>query len=742
MAEKQLDKGSIAFQTEGRLLQELGERLVANPQVALVELVKNSYDADAETCTVSLENRGQSLVVKDDGVGMTYDQFANRWMRIATGGKVQDRRSLKYKRLLTGQKGIGRFAVRFLGRELVLSSVAYDPERKRKTHLVATFDWLELDKEENLEAVKIPYTLFEAAPDTDTGTTLTIKKLRVGADDARSTGFRTAVLKIVSPLRGLDGGRFRGGDLGDAKGKKDPGFKVELPGDDTETDENLDLAKQLLDRSWARLTINFEDGVLTYNVTFLNGDKPARLRTKHDSLIRNGFVADIRYFVRRAGVFRDVEVEGQKAWNWVRANCGVAVVDHGFRIPPYGEQDDDWLAVDADNAHNARAWRSSVSEKLFPIPDDIASTGENPMLILPTNFQLVGAVFVESTPVGSGIERDLITAMDRQGFLHNDAFEQFVDLVRGGIEFLAKEDRAAQQRAAEREAKEAAQKTRDEFKQAIQFIEQSPAIPRAEKSRLVKEYSGLTTKLQEVEDYDRVARQRLQAMSALGIVSGFMTHEASRIFASLGDILPELKRLARRHPSISHDIEKFERAYRALEGHLEYTRTFIDATQRGRVAVFKSAAQVELIIERFGEFAKSRNISVECEIDRDLNAPKMPVVVYSGILLNLYTNALKAILAAGSPRAQQRIVFRAYNEGRTHILEVLDTGIGVPPNMRKRIFDPLFTTTSGEDNPLGSGMGLGLSLVKSLVDSIRGKIGLVNPPTGFSTCFRVQLPLR
>jgi signal transduction histidine kinase len=739
MAEKQLESGSIAFQTEGRLLQELGERLVASPQIALVELVKNSYDADAAMCAVTLGDRGRSLVVDDDGVGMTYEQFSTRWMRIATGGKVKDRTSPKFKRRLTGQKGIGRFAVRFLGNSLELDSVAYDAGRKCKTHLIASFDWIKLDKEANLDDAAIPYKLFRANDDAEIGTTLTISGLRVGAQETQSRGFRTAVLKIVSPLRGLDGGRFRTNESSD---EKDPGFQVTLPGTDSDPSDNLNLATQILDRAWAKLTIDFTDGALAYTVRFHDEDKPVRLRTRRESFIRNGFVADIRYFPRRAGQFRGGEVEGQKAWTWVRENSGIAVIDHGFRIPPYGQDDDDWLSVDADNAHNARTWRSSVSEKLFPIPADIASSGENPMLLLPTNWQVVGAVFVESTPVGSRIENDLITAMDRQGFLHNYAFEQFTDLVRGGIEFLAKEDRASQQRAAEREAREASKQTRAEFREAIKFIEQSPTIARADKTRLVKEYAGLTTKLQEVEDYDRVARQRLQAMSALGIVSGFMTHEASRIFASLGDVLPELRRISRNHPAIRRDVENIEKAYKSLEGHLEYTRTFIDATQRGQVAVFKAAGQVELVIDRFGDFARSRNIVIESDIARDLSAPKMPVAVYSGILLNLYTNALKAILAVGSPKVQQRILFRAHNDARSHIIEVLDTGIGIPPNLRKRVWDPLFTTTSSADNPLGTGMGLGLSLVKSLVDSLKGKVSIVTPPPGFSTCFRVQIPLR
>jgi len=60
---EQLDTGSIPFQAEGRLLQELGLRLVAKPEVALVELIKNAYDADSAMCVVRLEGGGKTLVV-------------------------------------------------------------------------------------------------------------------------------------------------------------------------------------------------------------------------------------------------------------------------------------------------------------------------------------------------------------------------------------------------------------------------------------------------------------------------------------------------------------------------------------------------------------------------------------------------------------------------------------------------------------------------------------------------------
>ena len=89
-----LAHGEIPFQTEGRLLEELGLRLVARPEVALVELIKNSYDADSPTCTVRLEDNNNSLIVADQGHGMTFAAFQTRWMRIATSAKAKEARPL------------------------------------------------------------------------------------------------------------------------------------------------------------------------------------------------------------------------------------------------------------------------------------------------------------------------------------------------------------------------------------------------------------------------------------------------------------------------------------------------------------------------------------------------------------------------------------------------------------------------------------------------------------------------
>ena len=224
MPDLKVKKGKASFQTQGRLLPELGERLVAKADVALMELIKNAYDADASECHVTFD--GKCVEVIDDGHGMTEKEFINNWMHIATPDKQRERQSRLYKRTVTGSKGIGRFAVRFLGRKLRLETVSKDPVRRgRKTLLRITFDWARIDRAAHLHTVKISYEVVSVAPRKRTGTRLVIERLRDPKNIEFSKEKRTELLSIIDPYSGLDRGDFspRG------RAKLDPGFKVILP---------------------------------------------------------------------------------------------------------------------------------------------------------------------------------------------------------------------------------------------------------------------------------------------------------------------------------------------------------------------------------------------------------------------------------------------------------------------------------------------------------------------------------
>lgn len=130
-----MKRESVAFRPHARLLTMLGEQLIKNERIALVELIKNSYDADAERVEVRFENfdedmtpnAGSSIVVQDDGVGMTVETLRNDWMNPATPtkhlAKLDGRGKTPTKRrTMQGEKGIGRFAVLKLGREIRIAS--------------------------------------------------------------------------------------------------------------------------------------------------------------------------------------------------------------------------------------------------------------------------------------------------------------------------------------------------------------------------------------------------------------------------------------------------------------------------------------------------------------------------------------------------------------------------------------------------------------------------------------------
>ena len=740
MVRKPIDSGEVTFQSEGRLLQELGERLVASPEVAIVELIKNSYDADSSECRIYLTDKNKTLAVADDGHGITRNEFFDKWMRIATRIKLEEETSRVFKRKLTGAKGIGRFAVRFLGRSLELESVAFDTNLKKNTRLVAMFNWSMFDESRSLEGVKIPYQLFDASEEVQTGTILKISELRESSEVVFNGGIRSSVLKIVSPISGLERGKF-------AKKRnektKDPGFKVVLPSvDGTDDYGTEDLAENVLQNYWARLTISLNSAKLKYEIYFPKNKKPA---FEHNQTfrckIKQGIFADIRFFPRRAGIFSGKGINGNEAWRWIKENSGVGIVDHGFRIKPFGYEDDDWLNLAQDKAVNRRDWRSSIMKDNFPIPEEIKKQPSlNPMLNLPYNQQLVGAVFVESSQASGSVEHmDLIPSMDREGFLESTAFQELNEIVRAGIEMLGLKDKNELDRIEKEKAKRAAEEARKDIQEAIKQIETTPTLTKKDKNRIISQYVQLSEQIDEVDEYNRKARQGLETMSLLGVIAGFMSHESDRIIHNLEEAIKLLRGIAQKHKKLYEPLAKLETSFKEFNAHVGYTSTFINAVHNETIASFKVLPQVKRIINKFGLFAKNRNIRITCDIDSEVVTPPLSIALYSGIILNLYTNALKAVIAGPSGNKQPKIVFKSWNEPKKHILEVADNGVGIPDNLKKRIWDPLFTTTSRLNNPLGSGMGLGLPLINKLIKDAGGSIRLVEAPPGFSTCFKVEL---
>ena len=149
----------LTFTVDSRLLRELGERLVGRPHIALAELVKNSYDADASQ--VLIRFMPGKIEVIDDGHGMSPEDFEDKWLRIGSTHKEREVYSPTLHRPLTGSKGVGRLAVQLIANHLEIRSVS---KSLKTLELVADVDWAEAVQAGEL--TKAPVIVDEIKPES------------------------------------------------------------------------------------------------------------------------------------------------------------------------------------------------------------------------------------------------------------------------------------------------------------------------------------------------------------------------------------------------------------------------------------------------------------------------------------------------------------------------------------------------------------------------------------------------
>jgi len=151
---KKKNPDDLTFHVNPRLLTLLGDQLIRDANLAVFELVKNAYDANATKCAVMLQNPSDAtnarILIQDDGTGMDEAILRNIWMMIATDHKALQRtegtRSAPpFNRFPLGEKGLGRLSIHKLGHFIQLVTRV-----KGGDELVMEFDW---DKLENANSL-------------------------------------------------------------------------------------------------------------------------------------------------------------------------------------------------------------------------------------------------------------------------------------------------------------------------------------------------------------------------------------------------------------------------------------------------------------------------------------------------------------------------------------------------------------------------------------------------------------
>jgi signal transduction histidine kinase len=319
----------LQFEASAYLQTLIGRELFRTEELAIVELVKNSYDSGATSVSVLIRPKSASepgeIVVTDDGQGMTTSEFERRFM--FAGYSERPTEVGKTERIPTGEKGIGRFASDRLGERLAVITKAGGQKRA----LSVDIDWSEFrNRRKKFSEIEVPYAQVEAPElgEAGHGTILRITKLREIWTRDQLLSLRQALSQLLNPYH-------RPND-----------FQITLvvPGSDVLSGP---IEQQVVDEESADIIINFRvlpDGTLE---RWRRGKLyPKGNREKQSVSVDLKPIAGLRgryvYFLGRPS---RSESRGLTA--------GVRIYRDGFRVEPFGSQAADWLGVAEKRAKRA-----------------------------------------------------------------------------------------------------------------------------------------------------------------------------------------------------------------------------------------------------------------------------------------------------------------------------------------------------------------------------------------------------
>lgn len=344
-------KGVYKFRPSARLIRTIGDDIIKDVYAAVIELIKNAYDADANNVKlkfIDLANPEKAkIIIKDDGHGMNYETVVNNWMVPSTGDKLTRRKS-PAGRYMQGRKGIGRFATSILGNSLLMETT--DKSGITTTVLI---DWSIFSAEKYLD--EIEFLVESESSGNKSGTELIIES------GERATEWTEKEMELLTKeLRKL---------VSPVMEKED--FQIEIAFINTGIENYDNIQKKiepfpLLELFDYRLSGNIDENGNVSMVYENQVEKNIPINEINIHIIpENGklcgpFKLDFRVFDREVDAIENLINRGlrdpdtgkylgkSETRQLLNELCGVSVYRNGFRIRPHGERGYDWLLLDKE----------------------------------------------------------------------------------------------------------------------------------------------------------------------------------------------------------------------------------------------------------------------------------------------------------------------------------------------------------------------------------------------------------
>src|SRR3990167_391505 len=681
----------LSFTVDSALLSELGEKLVETVHVALIELVKNSYDADATLVKLKFAydtNGLAELHIIDDGIGMNFDEVEKYWMRIATTNKVTNNLSPIFGRPKTGSKGIGRFCCRRLGKKLTLVTIGKINDEYQKTELIFTWDIFKPGTD--VTKINCPGKRI-TLKNGQTGTTLIISEL---ADEWNLKGYN--ILKRQLAVLVANRGTHRRGY------KEDTGFNIILEAHQFEG-EIRDLREDLINAGWGTLkayvnkkhqavcelnALEIGRKIITSKQTFPN---------LSDIALKIGILVDVKEQMRDASILtlgglRQILPE----WG------GVQIKYRGFRVYPYG--DDDWLDIDRDRGLR----KMSPNDELQAFAQTLKGVDPSRSLLNMLSMRS----YVGNVEIGLNSQGFEMKA-NREGFIKSSAVDELKPFVRFAIAWAtiyrdyylrirAKEDSEAARGYLEEILNEKIESDKI-VNSAVAYLQKEAKniaafLPVKEKKSFEKSVYYVTDAILKHDQSNQEELRHLRLVASTSTLLLIFSHEVKSLLGLLENSRSSLALIEKKLSGQDHNIVKQIR-----EGLAESKNRFdelLDMTSLIGIDSRLAKPTKIALLERIEKAEKAFRLIINSyDIDIDYNEVPSNIMVDSiieaelySILLNVLSNAIKSVIAAGGDK---KIKITANREQGKTIIIVMDTGLGIDPAYYEEVFVPFIADPEG-----------------------------------------------
>ncbi|OHB44579.1 MAG: hypothetical protein A2Y13_09470 [Planctomycetes bacterium GWC2_45_44] len=670
---------SPAFRTRARVINQLGEQLIKNESIALLELIKNSYDADASHCTVTMTHPTNltdgKIVIKDNGCGMNDMVLLRAWLEIGTNYKdelLKNKKtelSHKYKRRRLGEKGIGRLGVHRLGREIEI--VTRDSGQKEH---VLQINWDNINSSEYIE--DLPITMFSRKPEIfpeGSGTLITIGRLRVPWTRGMARDCARSITSLNSPFETsgsfrvtfkIPGSEWLDGLLSfsDISEYKLFSFDITMSGNEI-TDFIYEFTPWQTMKKLKSRKLTISDDAIS-KLTRMVYKEGVEYKDIDLSKFKIGTVTFKGIIFDRDPRVLDLGVQDKKGLKeYLNSNGGIRVFRDNMRVMDYGEPGNDWL---------------DLGGRRVNIPAKRISNN----------------IILASVHLSRQASTDLQEKANREGFVENEAFYEFVKAVLFAIErveTLRKTDKdILRKHYGPTNASEPVITSIAELKAVV-----AKNVPHEDTRNKINKYLDRIE-----EEYEAITTSLIRSAGA-GLNLVIVIHQIEKITKEIGVMLlkgaandkvsSRVKNLADIVEGYSILVKQSDKKLRNLKDLIEqciFTMNFrLEAHSIKLDAAFRS---------------RTKNLDGLCSEDHVLNA-----------LMNLFDNSIWWL---GYSKTHNPTIFIDISNqlpGYSSIV-IADNGPGFTLPTEE-ITKPFVTNKPG-------GMGIGLHLTKQIMESLSGQL--------------------